>query len=208
MSAARVRLCHLQMLLAMRRFGWLNTAAVAMLMLSACAWWWGVAYLQKQTHAPLDNLKKAQLQLQSQDLDNTGNMRSPLEERLAAFHHVLGDIRYAEQQIKTLFAVAGKSGLVLSQAEYKAVLDRHSGVTHFQVVLPVKGSYHAIRRFCEQTLLAIQFASLDEISFKRDMISNRTLEAKLRFTFYMGDSQPSGAAAAVEAALPVKGNQP
>ena len=36
-------------------------------------------------------------------------------------------------------------------------------------------------------LMAIPFASLDEINFRRDAIGSRTLEAKLRFTLYLND---------------------
>lgn len=198
-------LLGLQLRLALARFGWINTAASLLLIAALCTWWWGIAYLQAQTNAPLEDLKAAQAQLLSQDHNAAEGAQSPLEQRLAAFHHVLGDIRYAEQQIKTLFAVADKTDLQLSQAEYKATFDRNSGVTTYQVLLPVKGSYEAIRQFCEQTLLSIQFASLDEVSFRRDAISDPTTEAKLRFTLYMGDSQPSTPHALADT---VKGRQP
>jgi len=37
--------------------------------------------------------------------------------------------------------------------------------------------------------LAIPFASLDEINFKRDAVTNPLLDAKLRFTFYLDRDQ-------------------
>lgn len=191
MTIVRLSLASLQLRLAVARFGWFKAGALALLVLAGTAWLWGIAYLQKQTDAPLNDLQRARLQLQSQSVLAPGAGRSQLEERLAAFGNVLGDVRSAEQQIQTLFAVAAKTGLTLRQAEYKTALDRSSGVSYLEVRLPVRGSYAAIRSFCEQTLLAIQFASLDEISFKRDTIGSAMLEAKLRFTLYMGDSKPS-----------------
>lgn len=198
----------LQLRLALTRFGWLNLIAIMLLLTGLCAWKWGLGYLNAQIRAPLRSLEQAQAQLQSNGQDGAHGARSLLEERLTAFHQVLGDVRYVEQQVKTLFAIASKTGLVLQQAEYKAVFDRNARVTMYQVLLPVKGSYQAIRQFSEQTLLAIQFASLDEVNFKRDVISSDAIEAKLRFTLYLGDSKPSAPFMPVEHASANKGVQP
>jgi hypothetical protein len=109
-------------------------------------------------------------------------------ENLAAFYAALGERRYAEQQVKTLFGLAAKSGLVLRQGEYKAGYDRNARVHTYQVTLPVSGSYRAIWQFALQALRAIPFASLDEISFRRDGIADANVEARLRLTLYLADS--------------------
>jgi len=46
----------------------------------------------------------------------------------------------------------------------------------------------AVRRFCERVLLTIPFASLDEITFKREAVGNGSLDARLRFTLYLTDA--------------------
>ncbi len=104
---------------------------------------------------------------------------------LAQFQQVLGERRYAEQQIGTLFALAAKNGIVLSQGEYKTAAMRDGGFTTYQVNLPVKGSYGAIWQFAMAALKAIPFASLDDISFKRDSIGQPGVEARVRLTFYL-----------------------
>ena len=109
---------------------------------------------------------------------------------LALFYDTLGERRYAEQQVKTLFALAAKTGLVLSQGEYKGALDQHGRFHTYQVNLPVKGSYRAIWQFGMLALRAIPFASLDEISFRRDTIGEPTVEARLRITLYLADQAP------------------
>ncbi len=106
---------------------------------------------------------------------------------LAQFYGTLGERRYAEQQVKTLFALAAKSGLTLSQGEYKASYDRHSRVHAYQVTLPVKGSYAAVWDFGLASLRAIPFASLDDISFKRDSIGDDKVSARMRLTLYLAD---------------------
>jgi hypothetical protein len=111
---------------------------------------------------------------------------------LGAFYETLGPRRYAEQQVKTLFALAAKNGLSLSQGEYKSAYDRNARLTTYQVNLPVKGSYGAIWTFALGTLRTIPFASLDDIGFRRDSIGDPTVEARLRLTLYLKDA-PGGA---------------
>lgn len=110
-------------------------------------------------------------------------------DNLAAFYGALGERGSAEQQVKTLFALAAKSGLVLRQGEYKAGYDRNAHVYTYQVNLPVKGSYGAIWQFAMAALRAIPFASLDEIAFHRDAIGDATVEARLRLTLYLRDAK-------------------
>jgi hypothetical protein len=106
---------------------------------------------------------------------------------LDAFYAALGPRRYAEQQVKTLFALAAKNGLSLSQGEYKTGYDRNAKVFTYQVNLPVKGSYGAIWKFALGALRAIPFASLDDIGFRRDTIGDPSVEARLRLTLYLKD---------------------
>jgi hypothetical protein len=108
-------------------------------------------------------------------------------DNLAAFYGALGERSDVEQQVKTLFALAAKSGLVLRQGEYKPGYERNAHVYTYQVSLPVKGSYAAIWQFAMAALRAIPFASLDEISFHRDAIGDATVEARLRLTLYLRD---------------------
>jgi hypothetical protein len=112
------------------------------------------------------------------------------EHNLAVFYGVLGERRYAERQVKTLFGLAAQTGLVLHQGEYQAAYDRNAGLHTYQVTLPVKGSYGAIWQFALLALRAIPFASLDEISFKRDAIGQANVEARLRLTLYLAERPP------------------
>jgi hypothetical protein len=114
------------------------------------------------------------------------------DDNLAAFYGALGERRYAERQVDTLFALAAKTGLVLRQGEYKPGYDRNAKVHTYQVSLPVSGSYRAIWQFALQALRAIPFASLDDISFRRDAIGDAKVEARLRLTFYLAERRAGG----------------
>jgi len=120
---------------------------------------------------------------------------------LALFYATLGDRRYAERQIKTLFDIAGKTGLHLRQGEYKSGYDRNGKLHTYQINLPVQGSYGQVWQFALQALRVIPFASLDDISFKRDSIGQANVEARLRLTLYLADPLADPVAAPV--AVPV-----
>jgi hypothetical protein len=112
---------------------------------------------------------------------------APPPDNLDTFYAALGPRRYAEQQVRTLFALAAKNGLSLSQGEYKTGYDRNARVSTYQVNLPVKGNYGAIWQFALGALRAIPFASLDDISFRREAIGDPAVEARLRLTLYLKD---------------------
>lgn len=109
-------------------------------------------------------------------------------ERLARFRAALGTQREVEPGVKTLFRLAAKTGLVLRQGEYKRGYDRNAQLHTYQVNLPVKGSYAQVWQFAFLALRALPFASLDDVSFKRDTIGETALEGRLRLTFYLADA--------------------
>jgi hypothetical protein len=113
-------------------------------------------------------------------------------DNLKLFYDALGEKRYVEQQVKTLFGLAAKSNLSLSQGEYKAGYERNARLHTYQVTLPLKGSYRDVWQFGMLALRAIPFASLDELNFKRETIGDAQVEARLRLTLYLSD-QPAGA---------------
>lgn len=112
-------------------------------------------------------------------------------DNLLLFYDALGEKRYTEQQVKTLFGLAAKANLTLSQGEYKSAFDRNGRLHTYQVTLPVKGSYRDVWQFALLALRAIPFAALDEISFKRESIGQAQVEARLRLTLYLAD-KPAG----------------
>ena len=116
------------------------------------------------------------------------NVPSSAGENLARFQSALGSQRDVEPGLKTLFRLAAKSGLVLRQGEYKRGFDRNAQLHTYQVNLPVKGTYAQVWQFAFLALRAIPFASLDDLSFKRDAIGETAVEGRLRLTFYLHDA--------------------
>jgi hypothetical protein len=107
------------------------------------------------------------------------------DQNMALFQRTLGEKRYAEQQVRTLFGLAAKAGLNLQQGDYRSGFDSAARVHTYQVTLPVRGSYKAVWRFAMLALAAIPFASLDEVSLRRETVGDADVDARLRFTLYL-----------------------
>jgi hypothetical protein len=168
----------LSLRIALMRAGPAVCAALALLAIGIALWAW------------LLPQRAAQQAVMAQPLPTPASLVRPpppptANENLAAFYQALGERRYAEQQVKTLFDLASKTGLNLRQGEYKQGYDKASGVATYQITLPMHGPYQNIWQFALQALAAMPFAALDEISFRRDAIGDPTVEARLRFTLYL-----------------------
>lgn len=192
----------LRLRFALLRFGIGNLLCGLLLLLVTGLWQFWLPHVRSGQLATETRLKQVERELKLPIKEPPPPEIAPNQQNLNDFYDTLGERKYVEEQLKTIFAIAKKQGLVLAQGEYKASFERNGQFYKYQILLPVKGQYGVIRQFCEQVLLAIPFAALDELNFKRDNISNRVLEAKLRFTLYLG--QPSSGSAATEP--PATGN--
>jgi hypothetical protein len=178
----------LQWKLSMMRRGPIAMLALLLLVAGIGAWLW---YLPQARQAAAARAVAAMPVQAPAPVAALAVVAGP-EQNLAQFYATLGDKRDAEQQLKTLFALAAKSGLSLTAGQYRAAYDQNGRFHTYQVSLPVKGSYRAVWQFCLQTLATVPFAALDEISVRRESIGEPVLEARVRFTLYLkeGGAKP------------------
>ena len=165
----------LQWRLGMMRTGLLPCLAAALLLAGAATW--------------IDIALRAVAPESAPELPQTDNLQT--------YSSALGDAGQAEQYVRTLFVLARKAGIELVQGDYKWEIDGGSNTYRYQILLPVKGGYGAIRYFSEQALLAMPFAALDELTFKRESIADEDLDSSVRFTLFL--------AGRADAALDTKG---
>jgi hypothetical protein len=158
--------------------------AVLVWFVTAIAWLWLVPVWQLRLHALNMDSLEAQTMLHQQ-VQPLPPAQAPLDQQnFNAFMDNLGDSRHAEQQLRTLFAVARDLELELPQGQYKLACDEAGELCSYHIQLPVTGSYTLVRTFMEQALQAIPFASLDELSFKRESVSDGEIEARLGITLF------------------------
>jgi len=85
-----------------------------------------------------------------------------------------------------LATAAQRNGLSLDKGEYRLGQDKEFRLAQYQVTFPVRGTYAQVRGFVNAVLDAVPAAALDEITLKREAIGEQNLEARVRFTLYLG----------------------
>lgn len=108
------------------------------------------------------------------------------EARLHVFYEFFPAREKTPGLLKTIYRAARDEAITLAEGEYKYSHGKAGGIGMYQVDLPVKGSYVQIRRFIVKVLNSVPSAALDEVSFKREIVGSGELEARIRFTIYLG----------------------
>jgi len=187
MTAIKPDSIVLQLRIGLIRMGLIPGVIAISLLFGVATWGWlaiNVRDQELQEHTLAQARQAPSVTLAASVVEREGAAE---QNNLRKFYDALSDRAEAEQSLKTLFGIAEKAGLNLDQGEYKWQLDKNSNTYRYQILLPVKGPYGAIRRFCEQVLLALPFASLDEWSLKRESVGDDALDVNLRFTLYLKD---------------------
>jgi Tfp pilus assembly protein PilO len=94
----------------------------------------------------------------------------------AAVPEMLGQIQRA----------AKRNDLTLAKGEYKLSQERDFHLASYQVTLPVVGGYAQVRGFVNDVLDAVPAAALEELTLKREAVQDDALEARVRFTLFLG----------------------
>lgn len=193
----------LQARLWLARLGVANILAVLACAAGVSAWLYWLYWLPQlrarvQEQQRILPLRLAQMA--SDGLPPAPSAPVPATHGLASFYEALGDARFTEQQIKTMFAIAGDLGLRLDRAQYKSAADGNGRFQTYQIILPVKAGYGQLRQFSEQMLASLPFAALDEMSLRRDAIGQPALDAQLRFTLFLAPTRQAAAADLASAA--------
>lgn len=92
--------------------------------------------------------------------------------------------------IASIFEQAHGSNLTLGSAEYQVSTDSGARFTRYQVMLPVKDQYSAIRHFLALVLNNVPNAALREIHVERPAVDGNILDARVRFELIYRSAQP------------------
>lgn len=82
---------------------------------------------------------------------------------------------------------ARDNGLTLPRGEYRLVREPGFSLARYQMVYPVQGSYAQVRGFVNDVLDTVPAAALEEMALERENVADTTLEARVRFTLFLGE---------------------
>ncbi|GAU02303.1 hypothetical protein [Burkholderia stabilis] len=92
--------------------------------------------------------------------------------------------------IASIFEQARDSHLTLGSAEYQVTTESGAHFARYQVLLPVKDQYGAIRQFLASVLNHVPNAALQEIHVERPAVGSNILDARVRFELIYRSTQP------------------
>jgi hypothetical protein len=104
-------------------------------------------------------------------------------DKLASVYQRLSTEETPTDWLAKLSAIGTATGLELKSASYKQQSDGR--IVHYEVVLPIAGSYAQIRDFLGRALADVPAMSVDQLTLKREKRSDTTLRAELRLTLHM-----------------------
>lgn len=106
--------------------------------------------------------------------------------QLADFYAFFPLTEAVPEMLGKIQRAAQRNDLQLAKGEYKFSEERDFHLAAYQVTLPVIGGYAQVRGFVNDVLDAVPAAALEELTLKRETSDADALEARVRFTLYLG----------------------
>lgn len=107
-------------------------------------------------------------------------------QRVQKFYAFFPSKKSAPDLLERIYAAARDASIQLKQGKYTYTIGKTGKLGEYQVNFPVKGTYVQIRKFIAKVLNDVPSAALDDVSFKREAVTGTELDAKIRFTIFLG----------------------
>lgn len=104
-------------------------------------------------------------------------------DKLAAVYQHLSKEESPTDWLARLNAIGSATGLELKSAAYKQQADGR--IVHYEILLPISGSYAQIRDFLARALAEVPAMSVDRLTLRRENRTDTNLRAELRLTLHM-----------------------
>ena len=104
---------------------------------------------------------------------------------LREFHDGFPESTQYLTDLRAIFRIAREQQVSLPRGDYAAARKAEAGLTTFEVVLPVKANYAALRAFVASVLNSLPHASLVELRLERE---GNQLNARVHLTLYYRES--------------------
>lgn len=179
------------------RYGWIGAMGLVLCLLAPAMVWWG-ANPEREATAVLQH-QRGQQQQRAVAAAAVTTEQDPV----AAFRGNLPPAGDAVQVLKSLHALARQHGLQLLAGDYKLQTDGATPWQRYQINLPVVGPYNAVKAWATEALQTHPTLALEAWQTSRDKVDQGVVQARLRWTLYLGATT----ADAMATALPATGSQ-
>jgi hypothetical protein len=138
---------------------------------------------------PLDAKSRSLAQRLARTQVVAGESASSPASQIGEFYDYLAKPEQTTDWLAKLYAIGQATGVQLASANYRS--DQAGRIEHYQIVLPVSGSYKQMREFLDRALAEIPVLSLDQMTLKRESRRDGAVQAELKMTLHML-AQPEG----------------
>ena len=112
------------------------------------------------------------------------------DQQLRTFYEFFPPLTALSDSLERIYAAGRGAGINLELGEYRLVQEQGKRLARYQMTLPLKGTYAQIRAFVSKALEEVPALALDDIDLKREAISSKALEARLKLTLFLEVDKP------------------
>jgi hypothetical protein len=109
--------------------------------------------------------------------------------QLSNFYAFFPLIENVPELLGRIHRAALDNQLLLRKGEYKLSREADFRLARYEITLPVNGDYTSVRSFVNEVLQALPSAALDELALKRESADQPELEARVRFSLFLGEER-------------------
>ena len=109
--------------------------------------------------------------------------------QLSNFYAFFPLIENVPELLGRIHRAALHNRLLLKKGEYKLSREADFRLARYEITLPVSGDYSSVRSFVNEVLQAVPSAALDELALKRESADQPELEARVRFSLFLGEER-------------------
>ncbi len=171
-----------------RRIGLPGGAAVALFAFAAWGHWFVTADIECETAELQRQLAPGASRQRAAAADNT-------VQDIDAVYALLPSRDTANDALAQLLESARAAGLSVSTVQYRTTADRLPGVWRYEIDMPLKGPYEAVRGWLAETLRAHASLSLDVLDLSHKQPESGDIDAHLVLSLFVketGSPPPAG----------------
>ena len=168
---------------ALIRLRWPGLAGLGLVLFTAGLTFVAVQPARDRLHGLNDEMASL-----SSRLGQRGGASAPASRRsqLSNFYAFFPLTENVPELLGRVYRAANQNQLLLEKGEYKLSREADFHLARYEITVPVSGDYARVRSFVNEVLQTVPSAALDELSLKRESIDRPELEARVRFSLFLG----------------------
>lgn len=113
------------------------------------------------------------------------------QQTLQDFYHIFPRTNAIPETLAQLNRLAAQQHIVLNSGDYKLTkitprnLPQQAALTHYEMVIPVKGSYIQVRQFISAILATVPSVAISDMQMRRDNTLSPAIDAKLVLVLFV-----------------------